>query len=118
MVKEFRRQWSAVLPTVCPVESRLNQAIVAFALLIGFVADLRPVAPLVAVALVVVIVFGRRLDSLQAPRPNADIEIGLLVLATLADLVGAGELAWAFVLLTAFIAGLAAVAQIEIRRPA
>jgi hypothetical protein len=112
-----------------PRGPRFNQAVLAAALLVGFVADWRPVVPLFAVVLLLGAAFGSQygpflrlfsevirprlgppsfLEDPRPPRFAAAMGVGVLTAASLAFLGGAPGLAWALALLVAALAGLSA----------
>jgi hypothetical protein len=96
------------------VRPRQIHAAATVVLLLAFVADVRPVVPLVAIALVAQLVAGRRLfphDEVMA-RLNAVVEAVLLGLATLFFVVGHSGWGWALAFVVALLAGAAAVAEL------
>ena len=116
-----------------PRGPRLNQAVLAVALLVGFGFDQRWVAPLFAVVLFLGAAFGPRygpvlrfFSSVVKPRlsPPAELEdprpprfaatVGVIFLAasTIAFVAGAATVGWALALIVAALAGLAAVTGI------
>ncbi len=113
-----------------PRGPRTNQAVLAGALLIGFLADWRPVVAIFALVLLLGAAFGPRYgpvlrfyavvikprlgppSELEDPRPPrfaAAIGVAFLVASGLAFLAGAPGLGWALALVVAALAGLAAV---------
>ena len=121
---------SAPPPPIDPRGPRLNQAVLAIALLGGFLADWRPVIPLFAVVLFLGAAFGPRygpvlrfyaeivrprlappteLEDPRPPRFSAAVGVAFLGSATLALVAGASTLAWVLALIVAALAGLAAV---------
>jgi len=116
-----------------PRGPRLNQGVLTVALLIGFLADWRPIIPVFAGVLLLGAAFGSRYgpvlrfyaevvrprlgppDEMEDPRPpRFAAAIGVLFLgaATVALVVGLPGLAWALALIVAALAGLAAVTGI------
>jgi hypothetical protein len=116
-----------------PRGPRLNQAVLAVALLLGFVLDVRIVVPIFAVVLLAGAAFGPRFgpvlrfyadvvkprlgppSHLEDPRPPrfaATVGVAFLTSATLAFLAGAPGLAWGLALIVAALAGLAATTGI------
>jgi hypothetical protein len=112
-----------------PRGPRLNQAVLAVALLAGFVADWRPVAPLFAAVLFLGAAFGPRygpilrfyaevvkprlgppkeLEDPRPPRFAAAVGVAFLAAATLAFAVGHPGVGWGLALIVAALAGLAA----------
>jgi len=120
----------ASAPTaIDPRGVRFSEGVVTFALLCGFVADWRPVAAIVALALAAGWTFGPRFHPFlrlytdvveprlppteegEDPRPSrfaAGVEAVLLAAAIVAFAAGAGGVGWAFTLIVAVLAGLAA----------
>lgn len=120
-------------PPIDPRGPRTNQAVLAVALLAGFLADWRPVVPIFAVVLLLGAAFGPRygpvlrfyadvvkprlgppaeLEDPRPPRFAAAVGVAFLVAASLSFLAGAPGLAWSLVLVVAALAGLAAVTGI------
>lgn len=120
---------SAAPQPIDPRGPRFNQAVLATALLTGFMLDGRPVVPVFAGVLLVGAAFGprygpflrlyaevirprlappRELEDPRAPRFAATIGGVVLGLASIAFLAGAPGMAWALALLVAALAGLAA----------
>ena len=116
-----------------PRGPRFNQAVVATALLAGFVLDWRPVVPLFAAVLFLGAAFGPRygpflrlyaevvkprlappaeLEDPRPPRFAAAVGVAVLSAAGLAFLAGAPGLGWALALLVAVLAGLSATTGI------
>ncbi|MGH9226753.1 MAG: DUF4395 domain-containing protein [Acidimicrobiales bacterium] len=112
-----------------PRGPRFNQAVLAAALLVGFVLDWRPVVPVFAVVLLLGAAFGPRygpflrlyaevirprlgppafMEDPRPPRFAAALGVAVLSAASLAFLAGAPGLAWALALLVATLAGLSA----------
>ena len=112
-----------------PRGPRFHQAVLAAALLVGFVVDWRPVVPLFAVVLLVGAAFGAQygpflrlfagvirprlgppsfLEDPRPPRFAAALGVVVLTAASLAFLAGAPGLAWALALVVAALAGLSA----------
>ena len=120
-------------PPIDPRGPRFNQALVATLLLVGYLADVPAVVPLVGVTLLLGAAFGPRYGpflrlyaAVVRPRlgPPAELEdprpprfaaaVGVLFLAagTAAFAAGASGLGWALALVVAALAGLAAVTGI------
>ncbi|HEY5697143.1 MAG TPA: DUF4395 domain-containing protein [Acidimicrobiales bacterium] len=120
-------------PPIDPRGPRTNQAVLAVALLAGFLADWRPVVPIFAVVLLLGAAFGPRygpvlrfyadvvkprlgppaeLEDPRPPRFAAAVGVAFLVAASLSFLAGAPGLAWSLALVVAALAGLAAVTGI------
>lgn len=121
----------AATPTpIDPRGPRLNQAVLAVALLAGFLADWRPVVPIFAAVLFLGAAFGPRygpvlrfyaevvrprlgppaeLEDPRPPRFAAAVGVAFLLAADVAFLAGAPGLGWALALVVAALAGLAAV---------
>ena len=116
-----------------PRGPRFNQAVLTIALLVGFLADARWVAPLFAVVLFLGAAFGPRYgpflrlyaevvkprlsppSELEDPRPPrfaAAVGVLFLVAATVSFAAGAVGLGWVLALIVAALAGLAAVTGI------
>src|SRR5437588_12373579 len=116
-----------------PRGPRFNQAILAVALLVGFVLDWRPVVPLFAVVLFLGAAFGSRYGpflrlyadvvrprlspptALEDPRPPrfaAAVGVIFLAAGSLAFLAGAPGVGWALALVVAALAGLSAATGI------
>ncbi len=116
-----------------PRGPRTNQAVLAVALLVGFLADWRAVVPVFAVVLFLGAAFGARygpvlrfyavvikprlgppaeLEDPRPPRFSAVVGVVFLSAASVAFLAGAPGLAWALALIVAALAGLAAVTGI------
>ena len=116
-----------------PRGPRTNQAVLAVALLAGFLADWRPVVPVFAAVLLLGAAFGPRYgpvlrfyaevvkprlgppSELEDPRPPrfaAAVGVGFLLASSLAFLAGAPGLAWGLALVVAALAGLAAITGI------
>ena len=116
-----------------PRGPRTNQAVLAVALLVGFLADWRSVVPVFAVVLFLGAAFGPRYgpvlrlyadvikprlgppSELEDPRPPrfaAAVGVVFLVASGLAFLAGATGLGWVLALVVAALAGLAAVTGI------
>lgn len=113
-----------------PRGPRFNQAVLATALLGGFLVDWRPVVPLFAVVLLLGAAFGprygpflllfakvvrprlgppRELEDPRPPRFSAALGVAFLAAGTLAFIAGQAGLAWALALVVAALAALAAV---------
>lgn len=116
-----------------PRGPRTNQAVLAVALLAGFLADWRAVVPLFAVVLFLGAAFGPRygpvlrlyaelikprlgppaeLEDPRPPRFSAVVGVVFLAASTVAFLAGAPGLGWVLALVVAALAGLAAVTGI------
>ncbi len=116
-----------------PRGPRTNQAVLAVALLAGFLTDWRPVVPIFAVVLFLGAAFGPRygpvlrfyaevvrprlgppaeLEDPRPPRFAAAVGVAFLLASSLAFLAGAPGLAWGLALVVAALAGLAAVTGI------
>lgn len=112
-----------------PRGPRFNQAVLAAALLAGFVADWRPVVPLFAVVLFLGAAFGPRygpflrlyaqvirprlgppkeMEDPRPPRFSSIVGTAFLALGTLAFVAGHPGLGWGLALIVAALAGLAA----------
>jgi hypothetical protein len=122
----------AVSPSPKPIDPRgprTNQAVLAVALLVGFVVDWRPVAPLFALVLFLGAAFGPRYgpilrfystvvkprlgppQELEDPRPPrfaATVGVVFLAAATASFAFGHPGLGWGLSLIVAALAGLAA----------
>ncbi|HYF47512.1 MAG TPA: DUF4395 domain-containing protein [Acidimicrobiales bacterium] len=113
-----------------PRGPRFNQAVLAAALVVGFVLDWRAVIPLFAVVLLLGAAFGPRhgpflrlyaevikprlappaeLEDPRPPRFAAAVGVAFLAAGTLAFALGTPGLAWALALIVAALAALAAV---------
>lgn len=116
-----------------PRGPRFNQAVLTVALLVGFLADARPVVPVFAAVLLLGAAFGPRYgpflrlfadvirpklpppSELEDPRPPrfaAAVGVVFLTAATVAFAAGAVGLGWALALIVAALAGLAAASGI------
>jgi hypothetical protein len=116
-----------------PRGPRTNQAVLAVALLAGFLTDWWPVVAVFAVVLFLGVAFGPRygpvlrlyaevirprlgppaeLEDPRPPRFAATVGVAFLVAATVAFLAGAPGLGWALALIVAALAGLAAITGI------
>jgi len=116
-----------------PRGPRTNQAVLAVALLVGFLADWRAVVPIFAVVLFLGAAFGPRygpvlrfygevikprlgppaeLEDPRPPRFSAVVGVVFLVSSTVAFVAGAPGLGWVLALIVAALAGLAAVTGI------
>lgn len=112
-----------------PRGPRLNQAVLAVGLLVGFLADWPPVAPLFALVLLPGAAFGPKwgpvlrfyaqvvrprlgppahLEDPRPPRFAATVGVVFLVAATASFACGADALGWTLSLIVAALAGLAA----------
>lgn len=113
-----------------PRGPRFNQAVLAAALLGGFLFDWRPVVPVFALVLLAGAAFGPRygpflalygkvirprlappkeLEDPRPPRFAAAVGVAFLAAGSLAFLAGQPGLGWALALIVAALAGLAAV---------
>ena len=123
-------------PAPAPIDPRgprTNQAVLAVALLVGFLVDWRPVVVILAVVLFLGAAFGPRygpvlrfyaevvrprlappaeLEDPRPPRFAAAIGVAFLLAADIAFLAGAPGLGWALALVVAALAGLAATTGI------
>ena len=116
-----------------PRGPRFNQGVLTVALLVGFLLDVEPVAPVFAVVLFLGAAFGPRygpflrlyadvvrprlgppphVEDPRPPRFAATVGTVFLSAATIAFLAGADALGWGLVLVVAALAGLAAVTGI------
>lgn len=116
-----------------PRGPRFNQAVLATALLAGFVLDWRPVVPLFAAVLFLGAAFGPRYgpflrlftdvirprlappSELEDPRPPrfaGAVGVAVLAAATLAFLAGSAGVGWALALVVAALAALSAATGI------
>lgn len=112
-----------------PRGPRFNQAVLTAGLLVGFVFDVRPVVPVLALVLLAGAAFGPRygpflrfyaevvrprlgppaeLEDPRPPRFAAAVGVAFLAAATLAFALGAPGVGWALALVVAALAGLAA----------
>jgi hypothetical protein len=112
-----------------PRGPRFNQAVLATALVVGFLADWRPVAPLFALVLLAGAAFGPRYgpflalyakairprlgppSELEDPRPPrfaAAVGVAFLGAATIAFLAGSTVVGWGLALVVAALAALSA----------
>jgi uncharacterized membrane protein YfcA len=112
-----------------PRGPRFNQAVLATALVVGFLADWRPVAPLFALVLLAGAAFGPRYgpflalyakairprlgppSELEDPRPPrfaAAVGVVFLAAATIAFLAGSTVIGWGLALVVAALAALSA----------
>ncbi len=125
-----------VMPAPTPIDPRgprFNQAVLAVALLTGFLADWRPVVPVFALVLLAGAALGpkygpflalygkvirarlgppKEMEDPRPPRFAAAVGVIFLGAATLAFAAGAAGVAWALALLVAALAGLSAVTGI------
>lgn len=113
-----------------PRGPRFNQAVLAVALLAGFLADWRAVVPLFALVLLVGAALGpkygpflavyanvirprlappRELEDPRPPRFAAAVGVVFLAAATLAFVAGHAGIGWALALIVAALAGLSAI---------
>lgn len=123
-------------PTPTPIDARgprFNQAVLAIALLTGFLLDVRAVVPLFAAVLFLGAAFGPRygpflrlyaevikprlgpathLEDPRPPRFAAAVGVAFLLAASTAFAAGAPGLAWGLALIVAGLAGLAAATGI------
>jgi len=116
-----------------PRGPRLNQAVLACALLAGFLADWRPVVPVFALVLFLGAAFGprygpilrfyadvvkprlsppRELEDPRPPRFAATVGVVFLAAAVVSFAIGHPGLAWGLALIVAALAGLAATTGI------
>lgn len=116
-----------------PRGPRTNQAVLAVALLAGFLADWRPVVAAFAVVLFLGAAFGPRygpvlrffadvvkprlappaeMEDPRPPRFAAAVGVAFLLASSVTFVAGAPGLAWALALVVAALAGLAAVTGI------
>ena len=116
-----------------PRGPRFNQAVLTIALLGGFLLDAKAVVPVFAAVLLTGAAFGPRygpflrlyadvirprlsppadLEDPRPPRFAAAVGVAFLSAATISFLAGAAALGWAFALVVAALAGLAAVTGI------
>ena len=116
-----------------PRGPRFNQAVLTVALLGGFLLDAKAVVPVFAAVLLAGAAFGPRygpflrlyadvirprlspptdLEDPRPPRFAAAVGVAFLSAATISFLAGAAALGWAFALVVAALAGLAAVTGI------
>ena len=116
-----------------PRGPRFNQAVLASALLVGFVFDWKAVVPLFAVVLLLGAAFGPRygpflrlyaevikprlappkeLEDPRPPRFASTVGVIFLGAATVSFAAGASTLGWALALLVAVLAGLSATTGI------
>ena len=124
----------AVTPEpIDPRGPRFNQAVLTAGLLVGFVLDLRPVVPVLALVLRAGAAFGPRygpflrfyaevvrprlgppaeLEDPRPPRFAAALGVVFLAAATVAFALGAAGVGWALALVVAALAGLAATTGI------
>jgi hypothetical protein len=102
------------------VRTRAVQAAATVLLLLGFVADARPVVPFVAVVLIAQLVGGPRFvpeEEEKAARLTVVVEVLLLAVATLFLLLGHSGWAWALAFIVALVAGTVAVAEVWLGPP-
>lgn len=113
-----------------PRGPRLNQAVLAAGLLLGYLFDLRAVVPVFAAVLLLGAAFGPRygpvlrfyaeivrprlpppaeLEDPRPPRFAAAVGVAFLAASSLAFAIGSAGVAWALALVVAALAGLAAV---------
>ncbi|MDP8937053.1 MAG: DUF4395 domain-containing protein [Actinomycetota bacterium] len=116
-----------------PRGPRFNQAVLASALLAGFLFDWRPVVPLFAAVLLLGAAFGPRygpflrlyadvvrprlappaeLEDPRPPRFAASVGVVVLATATVAFAAGSAAVGWALALLVAVLAALSATTGI------
>jgi cytosine/uracil/thiamine/allantoin permease len=116
-----------------PRGPRFNQAVLAIALLGGFLVDFRPVVPIFALVLLTGAALGprygpflalyakvirprlsppRELEDPRPPRFAASVGVAFLTAATLAFATGAPGLGWGLALVVASLAALSAVTGI------
>jgi hypothetical protein len=123
-------------PAPAPIDPRgprTNQAVLAVALLVGFLTDWRAVVPIFAVVLFLGAAFGPRygpvlrfyaevikprlgppaeLEDPRPPRFSAIVGVVFLGASTVAFLAGSPGLGWVLAMVVAALAGLAAVTGI------
>ncbi len=120
-------------PPIDPRGPRFNQAVLAVALLVGFLLDLEAVAPVFAAVLFLGAALGPRygpflrlyaevikprlappaeLEDPRPPRFAAAVGVLFLVAATVAFAAGSAGIGWALALVVAALAALAAVTGI------
>jgi hypothetical protein len=120
-------------PPIDPRGPRFNQGVLTAALLLGFLFDWRPVAPIFAAVLFLGAAFGPRygpllrlyaevirprlappaeLEDPRPPRFAAAVGVVFLLGSTIAFAAGAVGLGWALALVVAVLAGLAATTGI------
>jgi hypothetical protein len=120
-------------PPIDPRGPRFNQGVLTAALLLGFLVDWKPVAPIFAAVLFLGAAFGPRygpllrfyaevvkprlqppteLEDPRPPRFAATVGVAFLLGATIAFAAGAAGLGWTLVLIVAALAGLAATTGI------
>lgn len=123
----------AAPPPIDPRGPRFNQAVLATALLVGFLADWRPVVPLFALVLLAGAALGPKygpflalyakvirprlappaeLEDPRPPRFAASLGVAVLGAGTLAFAAGAPGLGWGLALLVAALAALSATTGI------
>jgi hypothetical protein len=123
----------ATPPPIDPRGPRFNQAVLATALLVGFLADWRPVVPLFAVVLLAGAALGPKygpflalyakiirprlappheLEDPRPPRFSAALGVAFLGAGTLAFAAGTSGIGWALALLVAALAALSATTGI------
>lgn len=124
------------MPAPTPIDPRgprFNQAVLAVALLAGFVLDWRPVVPLFGLVLLAGAAFGprygpflavyakvirprlgtpREMEDPRPPRFAAAVGVVFLTAGSLAFAAGAPGLGWGLALIVAALAGLSAVTGI------
>jgi hypothetical protein len=120
-------------PPIDPRGPRFNQGVLTAALLLGFLVDWKPVAPIFAAVLFLGAAFGPRygpllrfyaevikprlqppaeLEDPRPPRFAATVGVAFLLGATIVFAVGAAGVGWVLVLIVAALAGLAATTGI------
>ena len=123
----------AAPPPIDPRGPRFNQAVLATALLVGFLADWRPVVPLFALVLLAGAAFGprygpflafyakvirprlappREMEDPRPPRFAATVGVIFLTAGTLAFLAGHPAVGWGLALIVAALAALSATTGI------
>jgi hypothetical protein len=96
------------------------QGVITAVLLVGFVANVWPLAALAALVLVAQLALGPRLfepEQVTTASATTVAELGLLVLAMAAFALGRAAWGWAITVAAAVLAGLAAIAGIWLPRP-
>ena len=120
-------------PPIDPRGPRFNQAVLAVGLLTGFLADWRPVVPLLALVLLAGAAFGPRygpflafyakvirprlgppaeLEDPRPPRFAAALGVVVLIAGALAFAAGHPRIGWGLALVVAALAGLSATTGI------
>ena len=97
---------------------RLVQAVATALLLLGFVAETRPVVPFVALVLIATGVAGPRFfgeDAARAARASVVVEAVLLAAGSVLFVAGHSGWGWALAFIAALLSGMAAVAEVWLR---